>query len=276
MGVGRSRTLREEFPSVIDVAYKEWKRYRPVSDIMTRNVFMIERDANMMDAARLMGEHHIGSLLVKGAEGPAGIVTERDLLTRVIAAGKEPDKVMVADVMSPRLVTIRPDATIREAARKMIKEKGRLTVMDDRGLAGIVTAADLIRSLPDAPETVVPVGRFMTKTVVGATPEDKVLAVARTMGRERIGSVIVYKGKKPWGIFTERDLLSKVIYGRGSLDDEVGKYTSRPLIGIDLGYTIHKAASMMAARHIRRLPVFDGERLIGIITARDLVEAYAL
>jgi CBS domain-containing protein len=270
------KTLREEFPSVLDIFYGDYQKYRHVSEIMNKEVTMIKETATMLEAAKIMGKKHIGSLLVKGKERPAGIVTERDLLTRVIAANKDPKRVKVFDVMSPRLITIKPQVTIREAARTMIKEKGRLIVMEERDLVGILTASDLIRSLPEAPETLTLVRRFMTKQVASVKPNVKVRDTAIKMGKERIGSVIIKKGEKPWGIFTERDLLTKVIYMGGNLDEIVEKYSSTPLITIAKDYSIHKAARTMVANHVRRLPVLEKGKLIGIITARDLVEAYAL
>jgi CBS domain-containing protein len=270
------KTLREEFPSVLDVAYTDYKKSMHVAEIMSPNVQMIEKDATMLDAARIMGEFHIGSLLIKGQDRPVGIVTERDLLTRVIAVSKDPKKVKVSDVMSPRLIIIKYQSTIREAARTMIKEKGRLVVIDGRNLAGIVTASDLIRAMPDAPETSARVSRYMTKQVAISSPYEKVIDVAKRMGKERIGSVIVKKEGRPWGIFTERDLLTKVMYLKGNLEKDVEEYTSTPLIGIKPDYSVHKAAKFMSEKHVRRLPVFDEERLAGIVTARDLVEAYAI
>jgi CBS domain-containing protein len=269
------KTLREEFPSVLDVAYADYKKSMHVSEIMSPNVQMIEKDATMLNAARIMGEFHIGSLLIKGQDRPAGIVTERDLLTRVIAVNKDPKKVKVSDVMSHRLTTIKYQSTIREAARTMIKEKGRLVVIDGRNLVGIVTASDLIRAIPDAPETAARVSRYMTKQVAISSPYERVIDVAKRMGKERIGSVIVKKKGRPWGIFTERDLLTKVIYLKGNLEKDVEEYSSSPLIGIKPDYSVHQAAKFMSERHVRRLPIFDEERLAGIVTARDLVEAYA-
>jgi CBS domain-containing protein len=178
--------------------------------------------------------------------------------------------------MSPRLITIKPQTAIREAARIMIREKGRLVVMDGRNLVGVVTASDLIRSLPLAPETTTLVNKFMTKQVAIAAPDTKVVEAAKRMGRERIGSLIVEKSSKPWGIFTERDLLSKVIYKEGELTGKIEEYASSPLISIRSDSSIHSAAKLMVDRHVRRLPVFEGDKLSGIITARDLVEAYAL
>jgi len=270
------KTLREEFPSVIDVAYGEYRKQKHVSEIMTTDVVFIEPQMDMLDAARIMGERHIGSLLVEGEQRPSGIVTERDLLTRVIAANRDPKKVKVLEVMSPRLVTITPYISIKEAARTMIKQRGRLVIMEERTVAGIVTASDLIRSMPEAPETSMLVKSYMTKEVRMVSPYEKVLDIARLMGKERIGSVLVKKEGKPWGIFTERDLLSKIIYLNGSLEEIVEVYTSSPIVTIESKYSIHKAAQTMVNKHVRRLPVLDGERLSGIITARDLVEAYSV
>ncbi|MBC7120570.1 MAG: CBS domain-containing protein [Candidatus Methanosuratus sp.] len=269
-------TLKDEFPSIIDVAYSEYKKYKHISEIMSTDLKYIEQERTMLEAAKSMGEHHIGSLLVKGQDRPLGIVTERDLLTRVIAADKKPSEVRVFDVYSPRLVTIRPQATIREGARMMIKQKGKLVVTEERRVVGIVTASDLIKSLPEAPETSVLVKNFMTKKVRAVDSEEKIIDVAKLMGKERIGSVIVVKNGKPWGIFTERDLLSKVIFKDGSLEERVEKFSSSPLITIEPDWSIHRAAKLMVSRHVRRLPILEDGEMSGIITARDLVEAYSV
>lgn len=270
------KTLREEFPSVLDTAYSDYKKTTHISEIMSPNVIMVSANTSMMNAARIMGERHIGSLLVEGEDRPAGIVTERDLLTDVIAAGKDPRRLKVSAVMNPRLITIGSHASIREAAKMMIKEKGRLVVMDGRNLFGIVTASDLVKSLPQVPETNVPIANFMTKEVISSTSDEPILDIAKKMGKDRIGSVVITKEEKPWGIFTERDLLSKVIYKGESLDMPVIEFCSSPLVRIGSRKSIHKAAETMAKNHIRRLPVSDNDELLGIITARDLVEAYSL
>ena len=95
------------------------------------------------------------------------------------------------------------------------------------------------------------------------------------MGKQRIGSVIITENEKSRGIFTERDLLTTMISKDKSLTIQVGKQYSSPLITQSSGISIHKAAITMTHHHIRRLPIVKKDQLIGIITARDLVEAYA-
>jgi CBS domain-containing protein len=204
-----------------------------------------------------------------------GIVTERDLLSKVLAFGLFIGDEKVESVMSYPLVAVSPTAKIKEVAQLMISKKGRLAVFDVGTLVGIITASDLIKCLPDIPETEVKVDDFMTKDVVTADETTPVISIARIMGKQRIGSVIITREGEPFGIFTERDLLTAFLATGRELYTEVGPECSSPLIMIPAGTSVHRAAATMALKHIRRLPIVRDDKLVGIITARDLVEAYA-
>jgi CBS domain-containing protein len=264
-----------EFPSVTDRAYKESKRHLKVGDIMSRKVITTTPETPMMQAAKTMGEKHIGSLIVVKYKTPVAIVTERDLLTKVLACNLDLKKTLVGQVMSYPLIKICPPFTIREAARTMINKKGRLVVYVCGKLAGIITASDLIRDMPEAPETSLVVDDFMTKEIVSLDQDETVLSATEIMGQKRVGSVIVTIAGKPLGIFTERDLLSTFLVHSRSLDTPIGEACSVLLTTAPAGISIHEAAKIMAAQHIRRLPIMKKKQIAGIITARDLVEAYA-
>lgn len=264
-----------EFPSVLDQAYKESRRHLKVDDIMSRKVITTTPETTMMQAAKTMGEKHIGSLVVIKYKTPVAIVTERDLLTRVLACSLDLKKTLVGQVMSYPLIRICPPFEIREAARTMINKRGRLVVFVCGKLAGIITASDLIRAMPDAPETSLIVDDFMTKEIVSADEDETVNTAAEIMGRERVGSVIVTSNEKPLGIFTERDLLSSFLVHSRSLETPLRDACSGLMTSAPAGISIHEAAQIMAAKHIRRLPIMKKKRIAGIITARDLVEAYA-
>jgi CBS domain-containing protein len=265
-----------EFPSVLDRAYKDYKRHRKVGDIMSRDVFTTTAETPMIQAAKIMGEQHIGSLIVMKFGTPVAIITERDLLSKVLAAGLDMETTPVGQVMSYPLIKICPTLEIREAARAMIHKKGRLVVFECGELAGIITASDLIREMPDAPETSLKVDDFMTREIVSVREDETVASVAGIMGAKRVGSVIVFRDGKPAGIFTERDLLSTFLLRGKSLETTVGTASSSPLKTAPAGISIHEAAKIMAAQHVRRLPLMKKKQLAGIITARDLVEAYAM
>ncbi|HMA06096.1 MAG TPA: CBS domain-containing protein, partial [Methanomicrobiales archaeon] len=249
------KDLVKEFPDVLDSAYKDYKRHQKIADIMSRNVTTTTTDTPMDEAAKIMGEKHIGSLIVEKYGIPIAIVTERDLLTKVIAGKRSIGETKVEEVMSYPLVKVCPTMEIRAAAQTMIQRKGRLAVFECGDLVGIITASDLIRGMPDAPETTLRVDDFMSKKVVTVDEEATVARVAEMMGSARIGSVLVTRKKRPRGIFTERDLLSKFLAKERPLDVAVGEVSSSPICTSKAGISIHEAAKLMTSKHIRRLPI---------------------
>jgi CBS domain-containing protein len=268
-----------KLPSIVDMAYEQYKRdlprYRMAKELMSKDVVTTTPETSLNEAARIMGEKHIGSLIVINYKTPVGIVTERDLLSKVLTLGLFLKDEKVEDVMSYPLVSVSSSAMIKEVAQVMIDRKGRLAIFDAGTLVGVITASDLIKSLPDVPETEVKVDEFMTKNVVTADEETSVVKTVGEMGRQRIGSVIITRKGEPFGIFTERDLFTAFLAKGRALFTVVGPECSSPLITIPAGTSVHEAAATMALKHIRRLPIVRDDKLVGIITARDLVEAYA-
>jgi CBS domain-containing protein len=271
--------IKRKLPGIIDIAYEQYKRdlprYRIAKELMSPNVVTVTPETLLEDASRIMGEKHIGSLIVMKYKTPVGIVTERDLLSKVLTLGIFLKDEKVEDVMSYPLLTVSSAAKIKDVAQLMISKKGRLAVFDAGTLVGIITASDLIKSLPDVPETEVKVDDFMTKDVICADEETSVINIAKIMGRKRIGSVIITREDKPLGIFTERDLLTNFLATGKALFTDVGPACSQHLIVIPAGTSVHRTAATMALKHIRRLPIVKDDKLVGIVTARDLVEAYA-
>jgi len=273
------KETKRMLPGVVDIAYQQYirdlQRYQMAKEIMSKNVATTVPEASLKDVSRIMGEKHIGSLIVMKYKTPVGIITERDLLSKVLAYGEFIGDEKVEDVMSYPLFSVSSTTKIKKVAQLMISKKGRLAVFDAGTLVGIVSASDLIKSLPDVAETEVKVNDFMTKNVITADEEAFVINIAKIMGKHRIGSVIITRDDEPFGIFTERDLLTNFLATGKSMYTELGPVCSHPLIVISAGESVHRAAAAMALKHIRRLPVVWDDKLIGIITARDLVEAYA-
>jgi CBS domain-containing protein len=273
------KETKNKLPGILDIAYEKYKRnlssHLTAKELMSQDIATTTPDTSLDDAARIMGEKHIGSLIVEKYKTPVGIVTERDLLSKVLALGLFLKDEKVESIMSYPLAGVSPVASTKEVAELMISRKGRLVVFNVGMLVGIITASDLIKSLPDVTETEVKVDDFMTKDVVTADEDSFVINIARTMGRQRIGSVIITREGEPFGIFTERDLLTTFLAKGRTLFTEVGPECSSPLITIPAGTSVHRAAATMALKHIRRLPIVKDDKLTGVITARDLVEAYA-
>ncbi len=118
----------------------------PVKEIMTRDVCKANIDESVHSIAKKMVEYGVGSAVIMDGNKPVGIVTEKDLIVKVVAKNKSPASVMVKEVMSSPLITIRPTTSVREAAEIMMK-KGirRLPVVNDAGeLVGIITDNDIL------------------------------------------------------------------------------------------------------------------------------------
>lgn len=118
-----------------------------VKDVMTKDVVTVESGKTVVEAASVMAEKDLGCLVVVVKGFPVGIVTERDLVRRIVAVRGSFD-VRVREVMSKTLVTIGPNVSLREAARVMTSTRvRRLPVLDGNRLVGIIGASDFVRSV---------------------------------------------------------------------------------------------------------------------------------
>lgn len=120
-------------------------RDQTVRDVMTPEPASLHASASVLDAARLMRENDIGDVVVLEDERVCGIVTDRDIVVRVLSEGTDPAGVKVGDICSRELTTIAPTASLDDAVR-LIREKAirRLPVVGQGGeVVGIVTIGDL-------------------------------------------------------------------------------------------------------------------------------------
>jgi CBS domain-containing protein len=127
-----------------------------VSEIMSTNLETIDVTENAQDAAKMMNDKRISSVLVvdrdKESKEPIGIVTERDLVIRVCAAGTSSKEVGIREIMSSPIATVEPRATVETAADLMLSNKVRhLLVVDEqtRMPVGIIAPSDLNKYLRD-------------------------------------------------------------------------------------------------------------------------------
>jgi CBS domain-containing protein len=116
-----------------------------VKELMTKHATSIESSEALADAAELMRDHNVGILPVFEGGGLVGMLSDRDVVVRGIAEGKDPELTTVREIMTPRSVFVFEDQNIGEAAQMMRENRiRRLAVLDhDRNLVGIISSSDL-------------------------------------------------------------------------------------------------------------------------------------
>jgi len=120
-----------------------------VEDVMVEDVITVEAGATVRKAVSLMNQNEIGCLIVVKQGKAIGIVTERDMLARVLAQSRDPERTRVSEVMSAPLIVADPDMELEEAARLMFKMKvKKLPVVTNGQLIGLITLTDLARFQP--------------------------------------------------------------------------------------------------------------------------------
>ncbi|UCC28506.1 MAG: CBS domain-containing protein [Candidatus Bathyarchaeota archaeon] len=121
-----------------------------VEDAMIRDVIAVDATSTVKEAVEIMNEHEIGCLVVIENHRLIGILTERDVLKRVLAATKDPKKTKVGEIMTTRVFTVSPETDLEEAARLMFEnDVKKLPVVSKGKLVGLVTLTDLARFQPE-------------------------------------------------------------------------------------------------------------------------------
>jgi len=119
-----------------------------VKQIM-RTIISIDSKTKAKEAARLMVDRRIGSLIANRDGLPFGIVTERDMV-KIVAGAMDPAKVTVGEVMTAPLITIDSSSPLNDAARRMVeKQVKRLVVTEHEKIVGIVSQTDLVHNMSD-------------------------------------------------------------------------------------------------------------------------------
>jgi len=119
-----------------------------IKDVMVTNIITIEAGATVKKAAELMDKLDIGCLIVVSYGNPIGIITERDVLKKVVLQRRDPGKTKVGNIMSAPLITAHPQTDIRDAVRLMNERRiKKLPIIEDGNLIGLVSLTDVMRSL---------------------------------------------------------------------------------------------------------------------------------
>jgi CBS domain-containing protein len=121
-----------------------------IRDVMTSNPTTVERSTNVLEAAKVMAGEDVGPLPVTDGGRLVGIITDRDIVTRLLAEERDPQSTTVGDICSSDLVTVTPEDDLDQALRTMASAQvRRLPVVEGDRIVGIVAQADVARQAPE-------------------------------------------------------------------------------------------------------------------------------
>jgi CBS domain-containing protein len=121
-----------------------------VADVMTTDVATTSTADTAREAAKLMQSRDVGNVLVLEAEQLVGVVTDRDLVVRVLAEGLDPDQARVGEICSSEVLEVRPDTTVEDALLIMREAAiRRLPVVDSGRVVGVVSLGDFATEIDD-------------------------------------------------------------------------------------------------------------------------------
>jgi CBS domain-containing protein len=143
-----------------------------VEDVMVEDVISVSEKATVKEAAELMNQHEIGCLVVVEGGKPVGIVTETDMVKRVIVKPIDPEKTRVREIMSMPLVVVGPQMNLDDASKIMRKRKiKKLPVIEKERLVGLVTMTDIVRSPEVMKMMIRAIKRNLIKEIVASIEE---------------------------------------------------------------------------------------------------------
>jgi len=116
---------------------------------MTKNIKTVKTDDTVHDAVKKMNKFDIGSVIVVSSGRAVGIITETNIMRRIVEPRMDPATVWVKDIMSSPLITVESNAALEEAAKIMAEKRiNRLPVMDGDKLLGVISSSDIVKASP--------------------------------------------------------------------------------------------------------------------------------
>ena len=263
--------LKRDNGSRVTVTPRTWLK---AGDIMSTNVATVSPSSPVVSAAKIMSSNNISCLIVSDNRDILGIVTETDMLKKTVAYGNDFCKMKVEQIMSSPVQSVPPDLSVMDASSIMEAENIRRLVVLDKGRSiGIITQTDMVRALASYTLTK-EISEIMTNDVIGISSSASVRAAAELMASKDISCLVATNNGAVVGVFTERDLLKRVIAVKLNPDHTcLQQVMSSPVVSISREQSVLSAMKMLENIGIRRLVVMDGDILYGLVTQTDILKA---
>jgi len=248
------------------------RRELTVRDVMSEDIVTAAADSTVFWAARTMSENHVSCLVIPGATGVAGILTEKDMLKTVAEPGVDFRRLKVADRMSSPVEVTPATVSVIEAGRIMeARNIKRLPVVEDGELLGLVTQTDITRALVSL-SPLRSISDIMTRNVATVPAKATVAEAAQRMSDKGISCVVAMHRREVSGILTEKDLLKRVVaLHKDPTHTRVADVMSFPIMSVPPTDSVITATRKMDQMRLHRLVVAEDNKVCGIVTQTDLM-----
>jgi len=238
-----------------------------IQDIMRTTVQTVEKKEFLAVAVKKMKAQNIHSMCVLDSKQLAGILTDNDILFN----SDELSAQTVEDVMSDKVITIKPDAYFYELTPMISSHIRKVPILRDGMLVGIITTADMASHLVtlENKETSFPkISKVMNKSVIAVDASNKVKDVLKLMREAQQDCIVIHRQGLHVGTFSSRDYLKAL----PSIDVEkkIGELMESPINGVE-DLEIIEALETMVATGTNKLFVTKNNKVIGIVTEASLV-----
>jgi predicted transcriptional regulator len=249
-----------------------------VKEIMTTQLTSAPITEAISRVVEIMVTADVGRVIITDADVPVGMFTEKDVLKRVVNKAIDPQRTSIRDVMTSPIQAVAEETHILDALGRMYQGNFRhLLVRGRRGtIVGIVSmrrilkiAVELGQGLSESRT----VGEIMSGEVLMVDQGCSIFESTDLMMQKNSGAVIVTEGHRPKGIFTERDVLTRVVNKvPDTTKTSVGQVMTAPLISMPQTTHVGEVLAEMYRRDIRNMPIKgDGNDLLGIVSMPDVL-----
>ena len=280
------------------------KRSDIIEDWMSSQVTTLSGSKSVLEATRLMKDRGIGSIIVtesgllrKGEGKIIGIVTETDIVKKVVAKELPRERTKVIDVMTPKPYIMEANATIMQASNLFTDHRiKRIPITKKGSLAGIFTVTDLMTALVKLGKlyeigelvkyiakkkigakefgNVVMADKWMSPDIITCTSDQTVLEIAKLMDNYMVGDIVVMNGEEIEGIVTDTDIVRRVCAeNRDPKTSKAIEVMSTPVISAAPTATLIEIANMMNEKKIKRVVITNNDKLVGLLSVTDLTDA---
>lgn len=265
---------------------KEIERELSVTEVMNKEVIVMDINSDIPAIAKEMVSHDAGSVIVTENGKAMGIVTERDLVKDIVTENRKPSEVKTKEVLSTPLITIEPETNIVEASEIMLKAKiKRLPVLEDRTVIGVISNTDILMVAPGLNTILRDLIDMNREALLSIPSRDEIpdlensrMNVCESCNSSSIdtryidGRYLCGNCRHEKEIEADRGKRAGIHNRKIDRDVSVTKAMNKAVIVMDINSDIPAIAREMVSRDAGSVIITENDLAMGIVTERDLVK----